>query len=255
LIATFRYILLTAVRDRLLIGVVAALVLAALLGAFLGEATALERDQMSLAYAGFATRLILAVGLILFVCFHVQRSYDNREIDLMLSRPISRAQFVLIYWLGFSGVGIFLSVLAVVVLPIAGIPDGSGLAVWTLSLVLESLMIVAIGLFFALTLRSAVVAAMASLGFYVLARMTGFLVNVSQADITVLHQSPVDTLSSYGVYAIGFVMPRLDLFGQTGWLNHGLPADLPLALIVLQAAIYTSLLIAAAVFDFQKRRF
>jgi ABC-type transport system involved in multi-copper enzyme maturation permease subunit len=255
LITTFRYILLTAVRDRLLIGVVVALVLAALLGAYLGEATALERHQMSLAYAGFATRLILAVGLIVFVCFHVQRGYDNREIDLMLSRPISRAQFVVTYWFGFSGVAVLLALVAVIVLPIAGLPDGPGLAVWTLSLILESLMVVAFSLFFALTLKSAVVSVMASFGFYLLARMTGFLIDVAANDWTNLQQSTTGSLSSSGVYAISLVMPRLDLFGQTWWLNYGLPADLPLALIVMQAVIYTSLLIAATVFDFQKRQF
>lgn len=203
MIATFRYILLTAVRDRLLIGVGVALLLAALLGAFLGEATALERDQISLAYAGFAARLILAAGLILLVCFHVQRSYDNQEIDLMLLRPILRAQFVLIYWLGFSGVGVFLSVLAVVVLPIAGMPDGSGLVVWTLSLFLESLMIVAIGLFFALTLRSAVVATTARLGFYILPRMTGFLVNVAQADLLLYMIDRIERDRAGGTFAGG----------------------------------------------------
>ncbi len=252
---TFRYIVLTAVRDRLLIGVAIALVLAALLGAFLGDATALEQRQMSLAYAGFTTRLILAMGLILFVCFHVQRSYDNREIDLMLSRPISRAQFVIIYWLGFSGVAVMLAVLAAIVLPIAGLPDGAGLVLWAISLILESLLVVALSLFFALTLKSAVASVMASFGFYLLARMTGFLVNIAESDWAILQESAVGSLSAYGVFVFGFIMPRLDLFGQTWWLNYGMPDDLPIGLIVGQAVLYTALLIAAAIFDFRRRRF
>lgn len=255
MITTFRYIVLTAIRDRLLIGVVVALVLAALLGAFLGSAAALEQREMALAYAGFTTRLILVMGLILFVCFHVQRSYDNREIDLMLSRPISRAQFVMIYWLSFSGVAVLLALIATAVLPIAGWPDPVGMAVWAVSLVLEALLIVALSLFFALSLKSAVVSVLASFGFYVLARMTGFLVNIAQADWSVLQQSPVGSVSAYGIYFFGFVMPRLDLFGQTWWLNYGIPGDLPAGIIALQAAIYTALLIAATVFDFRRRRF
>lgn len=255
MVTTFRYIVLTAARDRLLIGVAIALVLAALLGAFLGDATALEQSQMSLAYAGFMTRLILAMGLILFVCFHVQRSYDNREIDLMLSRPISRAQFVLIYWLGFSGVAVLLALLATVVLPIAGIPEGAGLVLWMISLVLESLLVVAVSLFFALTLKSAVASVMASFGFYLLARMTGLLVNIAEADWTMLQSTALGTFAAYAVYVFGFVMPRLDLFGQTWWLNYSLPDELPAGLILAQAAIYTALLLAATIFDFRRRQF
>jgi hypothetical protein len=85
--------------------------------------------------------------------------------------------------------------------------------------------------------------------------MTGFLLATVQTDGSGLHQQAAGAVSTGIVYLIGFVMPRLDLFGQTWWLNHGLPTDTPLVLIVLQAIVYTALLIAATVFDFQKRQF
>ena len=255
MITTFRYILLTSVRDRLMIGLIAALVGAALIGAFLGDASFMEERQMALAYAGFSTRLVLILGLILFVCFHVQRSYDNREIDLMLSRPISRTQFVLIYWAGFSGLALALSLVASIVLPIAGMPDRGGFAMWVLSLALEATLIVAIALFFSLTIRAAVGSAMATLAFYLLARMAGFLLGIAQADWSELTTTAVGTFLAYGVYLVGLILPRLDLFGQTWWLNYGVTDGDAVWPILAQTAVYVPLLLVAAIFDFRRKRF
>lgn len=255
MVVTFRYILLTAARDRLVAGLIAALLAAALLGSFLGEATIMEGRAMALAYAGFATRLILQVGLILFVCFHVQRAYENREIDLMLSRPVSRPQFVLITWASFAGVAIFLTLAAVDVLPLAGWPARGALALWAASLILETLVVVAAALFFALTIRSAVGATMATFGFYLLARMAGFLLGVVGREWNDLTSTVLGKAAGYGVYVIGMVLPRLDLFGQTSWLVYGGGKHSDFAAVAGQAAIYVPLLLAASIFDFRRKRF
>jgi len=255
-LVTFRYILLTAVRDRLLAVLALGLVAGALIGAFLGGATFMEEREMALAYAGFATRLVLMAGLVLFVCFHVQRGYENREIDLMLSRPVSRLQFVLIYWASFSGVAIFLALLATVVLALAGRPVSEGLALWACSLILEALLVVAIALFFSLTLKSAVGSAMATLAFYLLSRMAGFLLGIAQADWGEVTSTALGAAMGYGVYVVSLVLPRLDLFGQTWWLNYGVPPDGEGLLQVLaQAAVYVPLLLAATAFDFRRKQF
>jgi len=248
---TFRYILLTAFRDRLMAGLAIALVGAVLVAGFLGEATFMEEREMALSFAGFSTRLILMTGLILFVCFHVQRSFENREVDLMLSRPISRPQFVLITWAAFSGVAVLMALVAVVLVPLAGWPAPGGLALWAGSLVLESLLVVAVALFFSITLRTAVGSALATLGFYLLARMTGFLLGVVQAE----RGTVTSDLLGYAVYLVGLVLPRLDLFGQTWWLAYGDTEGGALLTVVVQTAVYIPLLLAATVFDFRRRRF
>lgn len=253
---TLRYILLTALRDRLMAGLALVLVGAVLVSGFLGEATFMEEREMALSFAGFSTRLILVAGLILFVCFHVQRSFENREIDLMLSRPISRPGFVLITWVGFSGVAVLMALVAVVLLPLAGWPARGGLALWTASLILESLLVVAVALFFALTLRTAVGSALATLGFYLLARIAGFLIGVVESDRpTLAAHDTLGVVLGHAVYAIGLILPRLDLFGQTWWLAYGDTAGGALLPVVAQAAVYIPLLLAAAVFDFRRRRF
>ena len=252
---TFRYIVLTAVRDRLMIGLSLALLGAVMIATFLGEASLMEGTQTALTFAGFSTRLILVIGLILFVCFHIQRSFENREVDLMLSRPVSRTQFVLITWAGFSGVALFMALVAVIVLPIAGMPPRGALALWTASLALEALMVVAVALFFSLSLRSAVASTMASCGFYIVARMAGCLLGVVQSEWNATATQALGEIVSKAIYVVGLVMPRLDLFGQTWWLSYGDSQGDALFTLLAQAAVYLPLLLAAAVFDFRGRRF
>jgi len=128
----------TILRDRLLIGVVAALVAATLFGAVLGDAVALEVREMALTHAGFGAWFIVAVGLIPVICFHIQSGHDSRKIDPGLSRPLSRARSVLIYWTGFSGLPAILARAAAAVLPTAGALDRAGVAAWASSLDLEA---------------------------------------------------------------------------------------------------------------------
>lgn len=255
MLVTFRYIVLTAVRDRLMAGLSLALLAAVLIAAFLGEATVMEGPRTALTFAGFSTRLILVAGLILFVCFHVQRSFENREVDLMLSRPVSRTQYVLITWAGFSGVALFMALIAVVLLPLAGRPPAGALGLWAASLLLEALLVVAVALFFSLSLRSAVAAAMASFGFYLAARMTGFLLGVVQADWNATATAALGSVIAKAIYVVGLALPRLDLFGQTWWLSYGDTQGDALVTLLAQAGVYLPLLLGAAVFDFRRRRF
>ncbi len=255
MLVTFRYIVLTAVRDRLMVGLSLALLGAVLIAAFLGESTLMEQRQTALTFAGFSTRLIMVVGLILFVCFNMQRSFENREVDLMLSRPVSRTQYVLITWAGFSGVALFMALIAVVLLPLAGMPPAGALGLWAISLLLEALLVVAVALFFSLSLRSAVASAMASFGFYLVARMSGFLLGVVQADWKSTATEALGSTIANAIYVVGLVMPRLDLFGQTWWLSYGDTQGDALITVLAQAAVYLPLLLGAAVFDFRRRRF
>lgn len=55
------------------------------------------------------------------------------------------------------------------------------------------------------------------------------------------------------VDALALVMPALDRFTQSAWLVDGAAGWASVALFALQAAVYSSLLVAAAMFDFYRR--
>ncbi|MBM3618713.1 MAG: hypothetical protein FJX23_09280 [Alphaproteobacteria bacterium] len=249
-----RYILLTALRDWLFVGLLFGVVAATLISGAMGEMAMLEADRLKIAYAGASSRLVLVIGLIVFICFHVRNAFDSKEIDVFLSRPISRPNLVLSYWLGFSVVALLLAVPTTVMLYYFGALDTNGFFVWAGSLLLEVLLVVAIALFSAFTLKSAVSSVMASLGFYVVSRMMGFFLATAHSSL-LFRDASLNTASRLGMEFLAMVVPRLDFFGKSQWLVYGLAEQVELYRFVSQAAIFIPLLLVATILDFRRKQF
>jgi len=227
-------------------------VLAASVGMFIGGTAVVEKRELSVVYVATATRLILVAGLVLFVCFHLRRSFESHEVELMLSRPISRANFVLAHVISFVVLALVAVIIATVVVGAVARPEPLALARWSLSLWLECIIMVLTALFFSLALPSAVANVLACFGFYVLSRMIGLLTGIAQKTS---NDSFALRFVGQAMEAISIVIPRLDLFGQTEWLVHGVGGEIGFSVIAIQALVYSPLIVAAAVFDMQRWRF
>lgn len=249
-----RYILLTARRDRLFLGILVAIFIAAYLCSVLGSTAMLEPTQMTLALTAAVTRVMIMVGIIVFIGFHVQSAFENKEIDLLLSRPLSRTALVLAYWLGFALVALMLCLPAMAVLYYLGPLNLTGFFVWSLSLALEAWMVVAISLFAVLTLRSGVAAVLASLGIYALARLMGFFLLLLSSHIQ-SQEAWLRITAEWTVNAISTLTPRLDFFAKSSWLIYGPKSYEDALLGVYQAAIFIPLLLVASVIDFKRKQF
>jgi hypothetical protein len=245
------YLLRSAGADRLLAVLALAIVAGAALAAFLGNAALVEQSELAIVYAATAGRYAVVVSLVLFTCFHVRRTFENREIDLLLSRPVSRFGFVLAEaatLVLLAGVGAALAGIAV---EASGHPEPAALGLWTSSLMVEAAIAATAALFFALMLSSGVAAALACLGFYVLSRMIGLLGELAGAHGD---SGPEGWLADQAVFLLGLVLPRLDLFARTSWLVHGAGNDATgIGLIFGQGLVYLVLLTAAAGIDFERR--
>ena len=252
MLATVRYVLLTALRDRLFLGLLVGGGLAAGLAGFLGDAAMVEGDQMALVFAGTAVRLILVIGLVLFVAFHVQRLYETREIEAILSRPLSREGFVIAYWFGMALLAVLLAVPLCALMVTAGAVDPAGLGLWAATVVLECLVVVAFTVFAGLTLERALFTSLVTLGFYVLSRMMSFFVAIAEFRGA---RNDFERFMNYCIEGLAALCPRLDLFGQTEWLAHGAGSGGIGGLAVLQTLVYVPLLLAAATFDLKRKRF
>lgn len=263
------YIVATALRDRLFWALPVLIALAVALSVFIGGAAVVEKRELATAYLATATRLILVTGLVLFTCFHLRRAFDSREVELILSRPLSRTHFVFAYVISLVLLAAIAVVIATLVVVVLAEPEVAALAQWSLSLLLECTIMVLAALFFGLILPSAVASVLACLGFYVLARMIGLLTSIAQATGGgPFFMRPIAWLME----AISVVIPRLDWFGQTSWLVYGVGDEtavlsiglpfvagsisVPLWMAMLgQGLVYVPLLVAAALFDFYRRQF
>lgn len=96
-----RYILRNGLRDKLYLGLFITITVCLAIAIFLGSTMLVEQTQTSVAYFAGSCRTILSCGLILFVCITINRAFEHKEIEFILSKAISREQFILGYLLGF----------------------------------------------------------------------------------------------------------------------------------------------------------
>ena len=252
--AILKYILLTAARDWLFIGLFAAVIAASGISFFLGSNALSEQSQMQIVFIAGSTRLILAIGIILFICFHIRRSFENREIDFIISRPISRTTFLFAYFISFTVLSLLL------LLPIASLlfilfrPDIMGLLAWSLSIFCELILISTFAILASLILKSAVSAVLACFSFYIISRIMGYAVStiiipakLNNINMNIALETFLKLLSS--------LFPRLDLFGQSKWLIYSDVQIETISFIVAQSAIYITFILLMSIFDFKRKQF
>lgn len=252
--SNIRYVLLTATRDRLFLGLLVGIAAAAYISSVLGSTAMIETEQMTLAFTAAAARVIIMVGVIVFIGFHMRNAFDAREIDVLLSRPISRTTLVLSYWIGFATVATCLVIPTVIMVALIGTLNQTGFWVWSVSLLLESWLVVSIALFASLTIKSGVGTVLSSLAIYVLSRMMGFFL-ATTATTSIFKDHTINLGTQWVMKGISLVVPRLDFYAKSNWLIYGAKSYEDVNLFVIQSAIFIPLLVVASVIDFKRKQF
>lgn len=266
-----KYVLTAALRDKLMITLALMILMGAAVAVFMGSATVTEGDSFALVFGSGGLRFLGVTGIILFCCFYIRRSFENKEVEFLLSRPISRLCFLFSHAAAFSILSFFIALAVVATVSLFGRPEAVGLAVWGASLVAEFSMMAVAALFFSMVLSSAAGSALATLGLYVLSRMMGTLLGI-------LDLPPANWLFAILgnlMKLISIAIPRLDMMGQTTWLVYGIQGSggvkfLPSAstyahtlaehlglagFIGVQGIVFVALLLGAASHDFMRRQF
>lgn len=252
--ATLKYVLITAIRDRLFVGLFALIALTSGIASFLEDATLTEQYEMAVVYAAASTRLVLILGLLVFVAFHVQRLYETREIEAILSKPISRSSFVVSYWAGLALVAILLAIPVIISVAYFVGEFNSGLYLWAASIIMEALIVVGIGLFCSLTIEKATTSVLTGVGFYMVARLASFFVAIFQARPHLLENEITRDFSGLILKTVSIIVPRLDLFAQSSWLIYGIE-KVSWSLLIYQTIIFVPVLLLASIFDVKRKRF
>lgn len=266
-----RYVLKAAFRDRLFISLLVMIALGTAFSIFMGSAAVIERTQFALVFGSAGLRLLGVLGLALFTAFYVRRAFEAREVEFLLARPISRTTYLTSHVLSFLMLAFIMTVAICALLFTAGKPDIVGLATYGASIFIEFSVVMTAGLFFGMVITSAAGAALATLGFYVLARMMGILLGISQAP----QENALMQILSYVMQVVSVFIPRFDLIGQSSWLIYGvhdesvlgfLRSTAPrlqelmlsmthLGFVAAQGVVFILLLLAAAVFDLSRKQF
>lgn len=247
------YVLMAALRDRLILSLVLLVALGASLALFVGSSAVVEKGQFAMVFAAGGLRFAGAGGLVLFVTFYIRRAFETREVEFLLAKPLSRPAFILSHAVAFSLLAIALA--AAITLAIAALMppqmEFQAIALWGASLAAEFIIVANAAFFFAMVIGSAAGSAMAVSGLYILARLMGQILGVLDAP----YNLPFYDVLSAAMKTVSVIVPRLDLMAQTSWLLYGSGGGIGWGFIAGHAAIYTGLLIAAAMADLARRQF
>jgi ABC-type transport system involved in multi-copper enzyme maturation permease subunit len=266
-----KFVLTAALRDKLVTTFVLLLGVASSLSIFLGSATVTEQEQFAMVYSAGAMRFLGAICVILFTCFYIRRAFESKEVEFLLSRPISRLDYVLSHAVAFGVISFVIALVISGVVLATGQPDIFGWALWGTSLLVEFVILSIVALFFSMVLSSAAGAALACFAVYALARMMGVILGISAVPVG----GTMTLVLGHIVELISIFIPRLDLMGQTSWLIYGADTvqhyDVDrfasswsrsiientgvIWFIVAQGIVFSSFLIVCTVFDFVRKQF
>lgn len=241
------------------------------LAIFLGGASITEKESFALVFGAAGLRFLSVIGIVLFCCFYMRRSFETKEVEFLLSRPISRLTFLFSHAVAFMILALLLAGVVTGVVFFLGRPNPAGLAAWGLSIGVENMIMAVSSLFFSMVLSSAAGSALATLGLYVLSRLIGTLLGIAALPA----DKAVYAILNNAMDVISILVPRLDMMGQTSWLvygvggsggvgfleragafSHAMMAHLGIVgFLGVQGLLFVSLLMAATAFDFVRRQF
>lgn len=254
-----QYIYLTARRDWLFAGIYMLIFFMLLLSIFFGSTTLVEQNLTTSVFIAGSTRVVVIFGLTLFCCFHIKRGFDNKEIEMFLTKPITREQFVIYYFLGMAflacAIVVPLVALSVMFLKLGVLwGNANGFILWGLSLLLESFIMIAFALFAALTLESAISTVLLCFAFYVFSRIFGYFL-ISLHNPVSLSTGFLSEYYKQILWWIGMLVPRLDMFADSEWMIYGVQNTKEYLIFNGSALVYILFLLAMAIYDFRRREF
>lgn len=248
----YRYILTAAKRDRLYLSLLGIIAVVASLSVFFGASSVTEKGQFAVTFLSFGVRLFGISCLVLFVVNYVRRSFDARDVDYLLSRPISRIGFIVTHSAAFSTLAVFSAIIlgAVVALLQIKFLQG-GLFLWWFSLAAEFIIMANVAMFFAFVMKSTTACTVIVFAFYLLTRLIGDILGILGQPSS----GPAIEFLERVMQLVSIFLPRLDLMGQSKWILYGIPDNITLWFIVGQCVVFVGLMISATAVDFKRRQF
>ena len=247
-----RYTVLEAVRTRLPVLTFACI--AALFAAsfFVREIAITEAARFQTAFYAATVRFAVVFVAALYSVASLAREFQDKGLDVTLALDLPRSHYIVGKLAGFVVIAGALALAAALPLvPLAGV---QAVAAWSASLAAEIAIVVAFGVFCAVTFTQLMPALSVVMAFYLFARalvaMRLIAANPIAGAQTLSHQA-----MSWLVEGLALVIPGLEDWTRTAWLVDGGAVWHDLPAIVLHAVLFIVVVGAAAVFDMYRKNF
>ena len=251
--AITKYLIITSIRSKLFYSIFTLLGMTIFISLFIGSTSLIEQRQTSLVFLAGLTRTISILSIIIFICNYISRILENKEIDLILSKNLSRDKIILSYVVAFSFNFLIFSIIPFLLILFLG-NSPLGALLWFISLLFEGLIIITFSILISVILKNAIPTTIISITFYFLSRTMGFFASNRSDSITDFSITSFEGIGGLLMKTISTIFPRIDLFTQSVWLSKT-PTFAEIQTIILQFIIYFSLILFMALYDFEKSDF
>lgn len=229
-------------------------------GYFLQAISLIDAQTSAVSIVAPLLRLACVAVVGAFVVSSTCRALEQRQLDMILSAPVSRSGWLAGRLAGLGGAACIVAGAAGLALML--IHASPSVAWWSISLTGELILVAALGLLLAVSLVRQPAALLGLAAIYLCARMIGTIQMIQSAAIpSGLPANNIPTDSTSGVFVpagqwlidgLALLLPRLDLMAQTKWLAED-TGFIATTAGLSQAAVYVAIAIAAAIFDFDRR--
>ena len=182
----------------------------------------------------------------------IKRLFENREVEMMITKPISRAKIIIGFFAGFCILLIPIVLLVAVLL--FSISNNFGLFLWCISFLFEAITVVSFTLFFALFIESPVFSLLLSISVYVMSRIIGSFIAYIHIGARINEWFVFQSFVEIGIKVISVFMPRLDFCAKSSWLLGNIDYTM-FFYGIAQCVVYSALLLISSIFEFNRKNF
>jgi ABC-type transport system involved in multi-copper enzyme maturation permease subunit len=234
-------------RDRLFWGFVPVIFLVLALSFFMRETTIVAgAEAFNRSYIALTT-LAATAFIVLIVVSSLSREIDSKAIYLVITKPLSRYEYIFGKFIAFSFISVAIIVIFFAGSVVLGVGPVKALIVHYILTALEQIIMIMAALTITLGLRSLPSIILGVAGFYVIGHSTKHMVDIAMQ----MAQSWVPILKVFY-----YIFPSLSFFNaQTAVLEQGPVSWSDILFPMVYAGIYLTILFLVLAIDIRKRDF
>lgn len=247
-----RFTIIESLRNRLLLLSFLVIGISFAMVEFIGDLAITEHRVTQAAILAAFLRMSAVVMVTLFVVSSTVRELHDKTLEMILAMPIRRGSYYLGKLIGYFSIAAVVAVIFAALLLLYA--DAEQVLIWTISLFLELVLVVALSLVMLFTFSQVPSALTAVFIIYGASRIVTSIFLMAKYPI-VAHTSMAQQFMDAFIELLTWLLPDLHRFTQTEWLTYN-TADWGTLLPLLgQTTIYLVFLSFIALFDFYRKNF
>ncbi len=219
---------------------------------FIGELAITEHRTTQAAILAAFLRLSAVVVVTMYVVSSAVRELQDKTLEMILAMRVRRSSYYLGKLVGFIQVAVIIAVIFSSLLLLYASTEQ--VIMWGLSLIMELVLVVALGLVMLFTFNQIPSALTGVFVIYAASRTATSIYLMSKYPI-IYHTTTAQKFMDGFVEALTWVLPDLHHFTRTEWLVYNTGEWSLLVPVLVQTGIFLAVLSSIALFDFYRKNF